>query len=76
MPTITILSNARIEMYCGDHAPPHFHLKGPNSNAQVRLGDLTVLRGRAHRRDLAEAVAWACAHMDVLHAEWSRLNER
>ncbi|CAO3451823.1 hypothetical protein [Azospirillum argentinense] len=76
MPTIAMLTNAKIEMYAGDHVPPHFHLRGPNSNAMVRLDTLTVLRGRYDRRDLVEAVAWAREHMDHLSAEWSRLNER
>jgi hypothetical protein len=76
MPTITTLSNARILMFFGDHAPPHFHLKGPNSKALVRIDTLAVLRGYADRGDLAEAIAWARANADLLSAEWSRLNER
>lgn len=76
MPTVTLLTNAKITMYGDDHVPPHFHLRGPNSNAQIRLDTLTVLRGTADRRDLAEAVAWAKANLPLLHAEWSRLNER
>jgi len=76
MPTVAMLTNAKIEMYPGDHAPPHFHLRGPNSNALVRLDTLMVIRGTAHCRDLEEAIAWARANPDVLNAEWSRLNER
>lgn len=76
MPTVAVLTNAKIAMYAGDHVPPHFHLRGPNSNAQIRLDTLTVLRGKADRRDLAEAVAWARANLSLLQTEWSRLNER
>lgn len=56
MPTIAVLRNAKIEMFADDHPPPHFHLRGPNSRAMVRLDTLTVLRGTCDRRDLAEAV--------------------
>ena len=76
MPTITVLSNAKIEMFADDHSPPHFHLRGPNSNALIGLNTLSVLRGRASRGDLAEAFAWAKANVDLLEAEWRRLNER
>ncbi|MCW2242257.1 DUF4160 domain-containing protein [Azospirillum canadense] len=76
MPTIIELSNSKVQMFAGDHVPPHFHLRGPNSNAMVRLDTLTVMRGKAHRRDLEEAIAWARANIDNLLSEWSRLNER
>jgi hypothetical protein len=76
VPTIKILSNAKIEMFADDHVPPHFHLRGPDSNALVRLDTLSVMRGKYSRRDLAEAVAWAEGNLALLHAEWSRLNER
>lgn len=76
MPTIATLTNAKIQMFADDHVPPHFHLFGPNSNAQIRLDDLTILRGCADRGDLREAAAWAAANRDFLAAEWSRLNDR
>ena len=76
MPVIARLNNAKIQMFADDHAPPHFHLFGPSSNALVAIGTLTVIRGRADVRDLAEAVAWARANRRILIREWSRLNER
>jgi hypothetical protein len=76
MPTIAILSNAKIQMFADDHAPPHFHLYGAKSNAQIRLDTLTVLRGRVDAADLREAAVWAAANGAFLAAEWSRLNER
>lgn len=38
MPTIVVLSNCKVQMFADDHVPPHFHLRGPNSNAMIRLG--------------------------------------
>ena len=76
MPTIEILTNVKIEMFADDHVPPYFHLRGPDSNALVRLDTLSVMRGKYSRRDLAEAVTWAEGNLGLLHAEWSRLNER
>jgi hypothetical protein len=37
VPTVKIPTSVKIEMFADDHAPPHFHLRGPNSNALVRL---------------------------------------
>jgi hypothetical protein len=34
------------------------------------------MRGKYSRHDLAEAGAWAEENLGLLHAEWSRLNER
>lgn len=75
MPTIAMLTNAKVQMFADDHVPPHFHLFGPQSNAMIRLDDLTILRGRADPRDLREAREWAAANRALLAAEWSRLNE-
>jgi len=63
-------------MFADDHAPPHFHLVGPESHAQIEIGSLQPLRGRASRRDLAEARVWARAHAGLLERMWRELNER
>lgn len=75
MPTVVRLTNASIGIFADDHAPQHFHLIGPDSNAMVKLGTMEVLRGIASRRDLAEAMAWAARNVGVLEAYWSRLND-
>jgi hypothetical protein len=72
------LSNCRIYIYPGDHNPPHFQLKGPNSRALVDIVSLEVIAGTASKKDLAEAKEWAQKpeNMVVLVSEWRRLNER
>jgi len=39
---------------------------------------LKVIRGAASRKDLDEAIAWAKTpgNLEILTAEWRRLNER
>jgi hypothetical protein len=78
MPEIVVLSNCKICIYPGDHNPPHFHLRGPNSRALIDMATLEVLRGKASRKDLDEAHEWAsvAANLATLVAEWRRLNER
>lgn len=70
------LGNAKIQVFADDHAPPHFHLVGPESHAQIEIGSLRLLRGRASRRDLEEARAWARVHGALLERSWRELNER
>ena len=77
MPTVHRLSHAlKICMYADDHAPPHFHLKRPGFDCQVRLADLQVMRGDVDSQDLALALDWAGANRDLLSRRWSELNER
>lgn len=70
-----MLTNAAIRMFFDDHVPPHFHLVGPDSNAQVSLATLEVVRGHASRRDLEEAREWAKANAALLTVKWSEFNE-
>lgn len=48
------LSNCKIYIYPGDHNPPHFHLRGPDSRALVEIVTLKVIAGKASRKDLEE----------------------
>ena len=68
------LSNCKIYIYPGDHNPPHFHLRGPDSRGVT----LQVIAGKASKKDLAEAREWARKkeNLALLVAEWRRLNER
>jgi hypothetical protein len=72
------LSNCKIYIYPGDHNPPHFHLRGPDSRASLDIVSLEVLAGKASKKDLAEVRAWAATpeNLALLVLEWRRLNER
>jgi hypothetical protein len=75
MPTIKRFSNVTLYIFGNDHVPPHFHLRGPNTQCQVHIETLQVIRGRYDRRDYAEAVAWAADNQALLCSVWSDLNE-
>lgn len=72
------LTNCKIYIYPGDHNPPHFHLRGPDSRALVEIVTLEVIAGKVSKKDLAEAREWARKeeNLALLVAEWRRLNER
>lgn len=60
-----------------DHMPPHFHVRSPNSNAQIDLRTLQVMRGRISRKDYAAVIDWASVpgNREALDHAWSRLND-
>jgi hypothetical protein len=71
--------NTRVKlcMYA-DHAPPHFHLRGPGWSALIDIETLIVRRAdkAVPRKEIKRAVDWARANMELLRREWERLNER
>jgi len=77
VPTITTIDGVKITMYPDDQAPPHFHVLTPDGEAQIRIDNLAVIRGRLRRSDLAKVIEWASGKNRVaLMNEWNRLNER
>lgn len=77
MPRIaTLRSGAAIYIYADDHAPPHFHVRGARSNAQIRIEDLQVMRGFILKADLVEAIEFAVGNSDLLDTKWRESNER
>jgi len=77
MPRITtLMSGAAIYIYADDYTPPHFHVRGTHSNAQVRIDTLEVTAGTISRRDRSEAIAYATVNRDLLIEKWREFNER
>ena len=76
MPSIFRDGRLAIYIYADDHLPPHFHLLSPDSDAQIEIATMQVMRGTASRADLARAIAWAEANRDFLIEKWIELNER
>jgi hypothetical protein len=76
VPTIHQSRNLKIQVYADDHNPPHFHVVTPDYQAQVRIDNLSILRGDLRRADYEEAKAWAEEHKEEIRNEWNRLNQR
>ena len=73
------LSNCKICIYVrGEHPPPHFHVRGRNSNGSVVIATLELLAGRISRNDLSEVRDWASEpdNMALILEVWRRLHER
>lgn len=76
MPVLQSFGSVSVRMYADDHRPPHFHIASPDFEALVRISDLTVIAGDARPAQIAEALAWAKDHRDMLALKWAELNER
>jgi len=76
MPTVKRFDRCRIEMYFGDHPPPHFHIITlENERVAVMIDTLEVLAGGAKTRDTVEAFSWARRNRTVLRARWREYSE-
>jgi hypothetical protein len=76
MPRIVRLAAVSIYIYADDHAPPHFHVVGPDTDIQVSIETLQVMRGCCRPAHLAQAISWAAENQALLRAKWSEYNER
>jgi hypothetical protein len=74
MPTIRRFANCKIAIYADDHIPPHFHIEGRGFRAVIEIETMAVRAGDV--RKAAEAMEWAASNIELLRAEWTRLNRR
>ena len=52
MPTVAILpGRIVIAQYYNDHDPPHFHVKRPGMDVEMRIADLAVIKGSIRASD-------------------------
>ena len=76
MPTLHRFGAVTVRMYADDHHPPHFHIVAPDFQVLVRISDFVVIAGDARPTQIAEALAWAREHQDMLARKWATLNKR
>ena len=76
MPTLQRFGGVSIRMYADDHRPPHFHIVAADFQVAVRITDLRVIAGAARRAQIAEAMARAAQHREMLALKWVELTER
>ncbi|MGH9421006.1 MAG: DUF4160 domain-containing protein [Thermoanaerobaculia bacterium] len=75
MPTISIFYGIVVQMFAGDHPPPHFHAMYAEYEVLIDLRDLRVMRGSLPRRAMDLLLEWAAEHSDELMEDW-KLCER
>jgi len=72
VPRISAFYGIVIEMYFGDHPPPHFHAHYAGDSAKVEIASGEVIAGSLPRRALRLVREWIEEHRDELEASWER----
>jgi len=76
MPTISVFYGVVIQMFAGDHAPPHFHALYAEYEALIDLRDIKVIAGSLPRRALALVLEWAAEHREELMEDWQLCEQK
>jgi len=71
MPELCRFYGIVIQMYFGDHPPPHFHAIYSGSKAVVEES-LTFIEGQLPPRARGLVIEWATLHRDELRAAFHR----
>ena len=66
MPEISRFYGIIIQIYFGDHPPPHFRAMYGDSTAIIDIQNLSVLEGRIPPRALGLVIEWASIHQTEL----------
>jgi hypothetical protein len=72
VPPISEFFGIVVTMYYNDHAPPHFHARYAEHEAQLEIDSLEVLHGSLPPPQLALVQAWAELYHGELFANWER----
>jgi hypothetical protein len=70
VPTISVFYGILIQMFWGDHPPPHFHALYAEYEVLIDIHTLEVIRGSMPRRALALVLEWAFQHRAELLEDW------
>lgn len=66
MPEISRFYGIVIQIYYGDHLPPHFHALYAGNMAKIEIEGLRVIDGHLPGRALGLVIEWASLHRDEL----------
>jgi hypothetical protein len=72
MPEISRFYGIVIQMYFGDHPPPHFPARYAGQEVKIDIDALAVIEGRLPARALGLVMEWTALHQDELRAAFQR----
>jgi hypothetical protein len=72
MPEISRFYGIVIQMYFGDHPPPHFHARYAGQAAKLDIDTLAVIEGKLPARALGLVTEWAATHQHELREAFER----
>jgi hypothetical protein len=72
MPELSRFYGIVIQMYFGDHSPPHFHATYGSNKATVDIEMLAFIRGKLPPRASGLVIEWATLHQDELRLAFDK----
>ncbi len=72
MPELSRFYGIVIQMYYGDHPPPHFHALYADRKAIVDIESLAFIDGNLTARARGMVIEWATLHQDQLREAFRR----
>jgi Domain of unknown function (DUF4160) len=72
VPRISTFYGIVIEMYYGDHPPPHFHARYAGDTAKIQIASGEVIAGSLSGRALRLVREWIEEHRGELETNWER----
>ncbi len=76
VPTISSFYGIVIQMFWGDHAPPHFHALYAEYEVQINIQTLEVISGKMPKRALSLVLEWASDNRMLLLEDWKLCEKR
>ena len=72
MPEVSRFYGIVIQIYYGDHPPPHFHALYAGAVAKIAIDTLQMIDGSLPKRALGLVLDWAAAHQAELREAFDR----
>jgi len=76
MPIISEFYGILIQIFWGDHAPPHFHALYGEFEILVNIQTLEIIKGTMPRRARVLVLEWASLHREELMENWKLCEKR
>lgn len=68
---VATIGSLKIDIRSDEHAPPHFHVIGPDIDAAFSINDCSLLKGNIGDRDFRIVKFWFRASKDRLVQIWN-----
>lgn len=72
MPELARFYGIVVQVYYGDHLPPHFHVQYSGHSAKLDIESLVLIEGELPARAIALVTEWATLRRDELRVAFNK----
>jgi hypothetical protein len=72
MPELARFYGIVVQVYYGDHLPPHVHVQYSGHSAKIDIESLALIDGELPARAIALVTEWATLHRDELRVAFNK----